>query len=227
MFFYRILRYISFVSSLAILLVLYYVFKAIKGLFTGNKYSFVEWIDEIGYELYSFPGKWSKVILITSFVAMLLTNTTVHQLVGINNLELKPEGTYCFYVKATSPTGKSYTLPAQIRIEKETDEVGEKTRTRTYFYIQKVYFTNGGYLDTDDGEPDEIDQASYFYEDFDDYASWDLVLLNEHAYSPYVHETNNADWLDLTFLSIETISFIIVLVALLRQTPADSNKENV
>jgi hypothetical protein len=89
-----------------------------------------------------------------------------------------------------------------------------------------VYFTNGGYLDTDDGEPDEIDQASYFYENFDDYASWDLVLLNEHAYSPYVHETNNADWLDLTFLSIETISFIIVLVALLRQTPADSNKEN-
>ena len=220
MFFYQLLKCISWPASFSILIILYYIYKAIKVFFKKQKWTFKEWIDEIGIELYSLAGKWSQIILIVSSIALLLTNTTIHQFVGINNLKLKPEGTYCFYVEATRNYGKTYTLPAQIRIEKESEEVGEgKERTYTYYYIEKVIFSNGGYLNTEDLERVEIDESSYFYDDEDN--EWELILLNEHAYSPNVKETNNATWFDITILSIEIISISILLYALLK------NKETV
>ena len=133
----------------------------------------------------------------------------------MNNLKLKPEGTYCFYVEATRNYSKTYTLPAQIRIEKESEEVGEgKERTYTYYYIEKVIFSNGGYLDTGDLGSVEINEASYFYDNEDN--EWELVLLNEHAYSPNVKETNNATWFDISFLSLEIISISILIYALFK-----------
>lgn len=219
MFFYRLLKYVSFVADFSILIFLYYIYQAIKSFFKKQKWSFKEWIDEIGCELYGIAGKWSQIILIISSIALLVTNTTIHQFVGINNLELKPEGTYCFYVEATSNSGKNYTLPAQIRIEKESEEVGEgKERTYTYYYIEKVVFSNGGYLNTEDLESVKINEATYFYDNDDN--EWELVLLNEHAYSPDIKETNNATWFDITFLSLEIISISILLYALFK------NKKN-
>lgn len=215
MFLYRLLEYISFVAGFSILIVLYYTYQAIKGFFKKEKWTFKEWIDEIGCELYGLAGKWSQLVLIVSAIALLLTNTTIHQFVGINNLKLKPEGTYCFYVEATRNYGKTYTLPAQIRIEKERDEVGEgKERTYTYYYIEKVIFSNGGYLDTENLDRVEINEASYFYDNEDN--EWELVLLNEHAYSPNVKETNNATWFGITFLSLEIFSISILLYALFK-----------
>ena len=215
MFFYRLLKYISLVADFSILIILYYTYQAIKGFFKKQKWTFKEWIDEIGSEIYGLAGKWSQIILIVSSIALLLTNTTIHQFVGINNLKLKPEGTYCFYVEATSSYGKTYTLPAQIRIEKESEEVGEgKERTYTYYYIEKVVFSNGGYLNTEDLESVEINESSYFYDDEDN--KWELTLLNEHAYSPNIKETNTATWFDITFLSLEIISMSILLYALFK-----------
>lgn len=214
MFFYRLLEYISFVADFSIPIVLYYTYQAIKGFFKKQKMTFKEWVDEIGCELYNLAGKWSQIILIVSAVAMLITNTAVHQLIGINNLKLKPEGTYCFYVEATRNDGKTYTLPAQVRVEKETDEVKEgKRRTYTHYYIERVFFSNGGYLNTEYTDYVDINDSTYHY---DGESDWNLVLLNEHAYSPNVKETNNATWLDITFLSIETISISIILYALFK-----------
>ena len=216
MLLFRLLKYISFVADLAILIVIYYAYRAIKGIFTREKWSFSEWIRTIGDEAYSLAGRYSIIILIVALVSVLLTSTVIHQLVGINNLELKPSGTYCFYVEATNASDKTYTLPAQIRVEKETEEVREgKERTYTYYYIEKVFFSDGEYLDAKNLDEVQIGKASTFYDDSDH--RWQLVLLNEHAYSPQVKETNNADWLSTTFLLVELFSLFVLLYALIKK----------
>ena len=169
----------------------------------------------------TLAGNLTKNLIIISSVALLLTSPTIHQLVGINNIKLKPEGTYCFYVEAKKQGEKTYTLPAKIRIEEEREEVSEnKERIYRFYYIEKVYFPNGGWLDTEDLDEVELNEASYFYDDNDD--EWELTLLNEHAYTPEVAETNNATWIQIVFLSIGIASIIIVLYAISkRKEPTD------
>ena len=216
MLIYRLLQYVAIVADLAIVVFLYYIFKAIKSFIKKEKLTFSEWIDNIGWDLDKLAGNFTKGILIVAAVAMLLTNTAVHQFVGVKNLKIKPEGTYCFYVEATRWGGKTYTLPAQVRVEKEIDEVAEgKSKTYTYYFIEKVFFSNGGYLDVDDSEPDEINEASTTWDKNDD--EWQLVLLNEPAYSPDVEETNNATVLDIVYLLLESVSVFVFLYALFKR----------
>ena len=217
MLIYRLLHYFSsFSTGICVITLGYYIFIAIRDLVKGNRMSFAAWIGNIKYEVQNFAGNFTNVFLIISLIAALFTNAAIHQLVGIHNLKLKPEGTYCFYVEAHRYGGKTYTLPAQIRVEKETDEVSEgKTRTYTYYYIEKVFFSNGGWLDTEDYEPDSINEPSYHYESNGD--GWELVLLNEHAYSPNVEETNNADWFGITVMLLEVSSISFLLYALHRR----------
>lgn len=221
MIFYRLLKWLADIAFFPILIVLYYVFKAIQGLFRKQKWTFNEWIEVIGRELYGFAGNWTKNLIIVSAIALLLTNPAIHQLVGINNIRIKPVGTYCFYVEATRNGSKTYTLPAQIRIEEyDEDEDEGRVRVYRYYYIERVYFSNGGYLDTDYLDDVDINKPAVFYDD--DNNEWELVLLNEHAYTPEVKETNNASWLPMAFLFIEVVSIIIVLYALSKsKKPAD------
>ena len=209
---YRLLELIANIAYFPILVVLYYAFQAIKGLFNKNHWTFSEWIEEVGKEIYSFAGKLTKNLIIVSLIALLLTNPVIHQLVGINNLKINPAGTYCFYVEAKKNGAKTYTLPAQIRIEEIGKEEHEKERIYRYYYIEKVFFSNGGWLDTSDLDSVELNDAVYFYDDNED--EWKLTLLNKHAYTPEVKETNNASWFEIALLSIEISSIIIVLYAL-------------
>ena len=122
MILFRLLRWTSGFAFFPILIVLYYGFKAVQGVFNGQKWAFNEWIEIVGHELYGLAGDWSRNIIIASLIALLLTNSAIHQLVGINNLNIEPDGTYCFYVAATKNGEKTYTLPAQIRVEEEHEE---------------------------------------------------------------------------------------------------------
>lgn len=213
MIFYRLLKWLANIAYFPILIVLYYVFKAIQGLFNKRKWTFNEWIEVIRRELYGFAGNWTKNLIIASSIALLLTNSAIHQLVGVNNIRIKPEGTYCFYVEATRNGSKTYTLPAQIRIEEYEEDEDERTkRVYRYYYIERVYFSNGGYLDTEDLDDVSINNPTVFYDNDDN--EWELVLLNEHAYTPEVKETNNASWFSLSLLFIESASIIIILYTL-------------
>lgn len=221
MLIYRILTYVSSIAaSICVILVGYYIYQAIRRAFKKEAFSFSYWLGEIRDTAQSFAGNISTGLLVISLVGALITNTAVHQMVGIHNLELLPEGTYCFYVQACQYGGKTYTLPAQIEIEKESVEVSdEKSKTYTYYYIEKVYFSNGGYIDADDGEHDRIGKTSYLYDSNDD--EWELVLLNEHAYSPYISETNNAQWIDILFLMINVLPISVVLYAVCKKENAN------
>jgi len=210
MFIYRLLRYVAIIADFSILIVIYYIWVGIK-----QKLSFSKWISLIKYENSNLLGHYSQIILIVVAIAMLNTNPAVHQLVGVNNLELKPEGTYCFYVEAMRDGGRTYTLPAQIRVENETHDVGEgKTRTYRHYYIERVFFSNGGYLDTVDTDSVDINESTSYY-DGEDY--WSLVLLNEHAYSPNVEETNNATWPEILFLIFKSACIGILLYSLVKK----------
>lgn len=203
MFFYRLLMLLSaFPVGLSVLFVAYSVYYAIKRKVQGTPFTFAKWIEWISIELSGFGG-YLKAVLIISLVAVFVTSPAVHQLVGVHNLELKPEGDYCFYVEATRNGSKTYTLPARVSVQKEYEEDHDgKSRSRKVYYIEKVFFSNGGWLDTWDTDPVAIGDSTLFLDEEDE---WDLVLLNEHAYSPYVNETNNAGFLDIAIVLLEAL----------------------
>lgn len=210
-----ILQYIAKIADLALLVFLYYVWRGFKYISFGKRLSFQEWTSVIKREVYEFLGGYAQAALIIGLIAMLCSNAAVHQIVGIHNLKLKPEGTYGFYVEAIRDDGKTYTLPAQIRVEKEIDEVAEgKRRTFTYYYIEKVYFSNGGYLNTKGTDPIDVNESTYYYDGED---GWSLVLLNEHAYSPQIQETNNITAVSIVLLALRSISIAMLLYSLCKK----------
>lgn len=216
MVFYDIFKYFSSIGcSISILCFGYNVWKYIKNFFQ-NRQSLAEFISDIRDSTDGIASKSvTKVLLVLAFIGLFITEPFIHQLVGVYNLKLLPSGTYCFYVEAIDYSScNTYVLPAQIHIEKETEEVGDnKSRTYTYYYIEKVYFTNGGYLDTDYLDDVEIGDLTYYYDDDDN--EWEITLLNKHAYSPYIEESNNANWVDITFFLIKAIPTAIIMLIVL------------
>jgi hypothetical protein len=173
------------------------------------------WIDEIEDNLDDFFGRATKPILIVALVSTLLTNTAVHQFVGVYNLNILPEGTYCFYVEASQYGGKVYTVPAEVRVEKETDESDDKRRTYTYYYIDRFFFSNGNEIKLVALDSVEINKSDYHIDS--NGKEWDITLLNKHAYSPHVKETNYTDWLGITILAIEVIPLLFFLIIFFRK----------
>lgn len=212
MFIYRLLKYASYFVPICILVSGYYVWRAIRNL-TRKDFSYTKWIGDIQRELCSFFGRYVKPLLMISLISTLLTNAAVHQIVGVHNLKIKPAGTYCFYVEASRFDGKTYTVPAEVKIEKETEEVGDnKERTYTYYYIKRLFFSNGTEIEIDVWDSVQINKATYHTDS--NGGEWELTLLNKHAYSPQIEETNNASWFDITILSIEVLSVAFLLFAL-------------
>ena len=221
-----IFRLLSYISSIAVTICVitfgYYIFIAIKGIVTKEPISFSNWIAQIKDEVHGFAGNFTMVLLVISLISTLITSTTLHQLVGIHNLKIKPEGTYCFYVEASNFSGKTYTVPAEIRIEKETEDYDDRERTYTYYFIERFFFSNGNEIELDILESVEINKPTYHIDS--DGNEWEITLLNKHAYSPLIKETNNADWFGVTILTIEFVPIAFLLFALLWKSK--NNDEN-
>lgn len=216
MFIYRLLEYASrFLIGACILVFGYYAWKAICGI-VKKDFSVNIWLAGIRNEVDSWFGKYAKPLLIVALLSTLLTNTAVHQFLGIYNLKILPAGTYCFYVEASQFSTKNYTVPAEVKIEKETEEVGDKERTYTHYYIERFFFSNGNEIKLDVWDSVEINKSAYHIDSIGD--EWELTLLNKHAYSPQIKETNNADWFSITILAIEVISVVFLLFALYRKS---------
>lgn len=213
MLIYRLLKYAStFLKSACILVFGYYLWRAIRRI-VKSEFSFTEWIGDIRNEVCSWFGKYAKPLLMVALISTLLTNTTVHQIVGIYNLKILPAGTYCFYVEAHRIGGKTYTIPSEVKIEKETEEVGDnRERTYTYYYIERLFFSNGTEIEIDVWDSVQINESAYHTDSNGE--EWELTLLNKHAYSPQMEETNNTDWFGVTLLVIEVLSVAFLLFAM-------------
>lgn len=151
-------------------------------------------------------GQFTLPILVVALAGILVTDPTMHELAGIHNLELKPDGTYCFFVEATNRQGKTYVLPAEVEVAKDGD--GNRT-----YYINKVVFSNGGYLRTSGEEVDIGGMCSFF----DDGDRWSLVLLNKHAYSPYITETSVVTVQDISFVVLEVFCICMQIYIYLKK----------
>ena len=141
MFIYRIMNYFSIsITTICIIVFVSCLWYTIRNIVKRN-FSFANLTNKVSVDLYDWFSGHEKIILVIALVLTLFVDTTVHQILGIHNLKIKPEGTYCFYVDATNSNGKHYTVPAQILIETETEEIGDKERTHTYYYVEKLFFS--------------------------------------------------------------------------------------
>ena len=212
------------VAVVALFIIVGYIWTAIRDAFKEKKTSPFEWFENIKLDMQRNGNqrKWA-LVLAFSFVAYLLTDSAIHQLVGIHNLEITPNGTYCFYVEASRSKGKTYTLPAQIRVDTEYYDVSpDKTEVRKEYYVEKVFFSNGGWLDFVNQDPVDIGKSAWFYENEEE---WSIKLLNEHAYSPFVIETSNAETTDFLRLFAETAPILFLLFACLSPSKSTCREE--
>ncbi|MBE6742078.1 MAG: hypothetical protein E7570_07230 [Ruminococcaceae bacterium] len=210
-----VFRLLKYFSNISLILVLFFIYEGVSVIRTYDKGDRLKsWIHIMGRDINNFFGKMVVPLLVILLISTVCTSTAFLQIVGINNLELKPEGTYCFYVKAKNRNDKTYDLPAKIRVVKEETEYSDdKTKTDTYYYLERVYFPNGEYLDTSCLNPVTINKVTYYFDN--EGKIWNITLLNKHAYSQYVTETNNASWYMVTLLLIKTVIQLIVLYSVL------------
>ena len=174
----------------------------------GEQYTFKEWLFEF-VDLYKGYGKKLTIFLIIASILTIITNSAI-QAIFNDNIELKPEGTYCYYIEGTVNEGETYTLPAKIvKIKNEYDDSDSYiTYSYSNYYINAIYFPNGKYVSFSDKEI-YLDTKTSCFDNYDN--EWDIMLLNEHAYSKYVEESSYIDWKEILILAFTlfTVAFII------------------
>lgn len=148
--------------------------------------------------------------LIVAIIAVLATEPAVHQIVGVNNLEIKPKGTYCFYLEATDKYGSTYEMPAEIEVTEDDD--GDRV-----YFVKKAYFSDGDYIDMEDEEIyADIDEEFSFEKGR---SKWSFVLLNEHAYCSDIEETNLITPLSIIFLVLQLACLCLRLFIYIKYKP--------
>lgn len=216
MLIYNLLEYISILSLVCFCIFLYFIYRVIKSTIKKESKSFAYYLMRVQSKVYNIAEGFTPMILVLIIVSTLVTSEVAQQIIGIHNLETKSNGIYCFYVAASQNGGESYTLPARIRIATETyDDHDGKNHKTTVYYIEKVYFPNGSFLEIGDSQAVRINESAQHYTSDGD--EWSLTLLNKHAYSPYVEETNRLSPVNISLLVIRLSSTTFVLYACLRK----------
>lgn len=202
MFIYRLLGVASyFVIMFSGIAVVIIIGRGIADFFKGKMQTLANWFESQKRDTQQSPG-W-RYGLITLYICTLMvyfaTDTVTADILNFHDLRLKPDGQYCFYVEVQQGSGKTYTLPAQVRVYFFEDK---------YYYVEKAYFSNGESLTFDCDEHIEIDEPTELSANG---RAWKVRLLNEHAYSPYVHETNNAEIDDVLIMLARPIPVLLML----------------
>lgn len=114
------------------------------------------------------------------FVMIIFSNFDMYALLGGKDIRFISDGRYCYNVSASRFLGNSYTLPASIY--KETNAFG-----KSKYYIEKIYFKNGGYLVFD--EEDYITLNDYSYLVDQNGEEWMVELCNQRSNHTNVSES--------------------------------------
>ena len=203
---FRVLKYVATaVAGLELIVIIVSLSTTIKKAIRLKYASILEGIKDFFSGISNLASEFTQEKKITVFVSILAmcfalaVSPVVHKAIGLHNLLLEDEGVHCYYIKITDYKN-TYTLPAGIRIEKEET---------TNFYLEKVYFSNGECLDFSDNDSIYIDDPSYMYDQND--KEWEVRLINEHAYSQYIQETDESV-VYIVFLVVEL--FVLMLTIL-------------
>lgn len=213
---FLIMRVISSISvGFSLLFLVYCIYEKFSGYFSSCK--------EIMTSLVGGLFKIATVILSIGLCCTIFLNASFQQKIGLYNYNLLKEGTYCFNIKVISSydnedlEGNIY--PAQIHISHEDDEIEgdyfDKHRTKINIFLDAIYI-NDTILKFDNFEYDmPISVNKEFYAVDNEENEYDLKLLDKHAYSKHVKETNNCTKINILFLLIESFSIIFAIRALL------------
>lgn len=136
--------------------------------------------------------------LLLVFVMLLSSNTVIVK-IGCDDIRAMPEGTYCCYVYATNNKDKTYTLPAKV----------SKINRREY-YIENIYFKNGGYLYFADGDYFEFEDTAYEIDQSE--RGWHIKLTNKKASYYKVKENMKFDNSDILSAILGSSSFLMVAI---------------
>ena len=220
--FFEIFRFISNIGNgLCLLFLGYILWKKIKAIFSMEKLSLSEIMEWTSDEMGKVFGKVASIFFVVSLFSTLISSTGIHDLIGYHNIELEPSGTYCYYVEA-SDGEHLYTLPAQVFVEEYEKEEGERTYKCRLYYIKKVYFSNGGYLDFSKSWDVKLNKRAILYDQND--KEWECTLLNEHAYTPQVKESK--DTVSFVFTIVCLSAHVFVLVSLFLNRKENKKQES-
>lgn len=149
--------------------------------------------------------------LVCAFVLFFSNRDIVWLLDGKDDLRLAPDGTYCYYVIANrDDSSKQYTLPAKIN-KHEGD-----------YFVENVYFPNGGYLYFNSYEYREFDELIHDADQDCDF--WEIRLTNRKTTNLNVTERYTVNFWEMFFTVIATAVLLIESLILLF-TKNDNGKE--
>lgn len=149
----------------------------------------------------------TSIVIIIVIILFLAGDKTFLELIGHHSLEYENSGTYCYYVELTEYHGdNTYTVPAQIRVEVDSDDDEEHRHYWRNYYIEKVYFDNGECLDfTENLEDVSLSGTVSLYDQYE--IKWKCTLLNKHAFCPHIEETSH-----VTTRSLVELIFLLLIV---------------
>lgn len=149
------------------------------------------------------------LLFLVIIIVNIFTNPFFRYEIGYHHLETEPLGSrYAYYVIAESSAGKEYTLPAEVVFSYDSDpdirydhtvfDYKEKEEYYDTFIVQRVYFSNGGYLFFEDGlifkKPNEkisdVDQNG---------KDWEITLTDRYTKSDMITEYNSLTKSDFIF----------------------------
>lgn len=165
---YEGLHKASFFTGIAVLVAIFltlYSIPPFASLFRKNKKTFYQELYYLTNEYHINKIVLVILLLVCSFVLIFTESQLIWLMDGKTDLPIAPNGTYCYYVKAEREEyGEAYTLPAKIQKSDDT------------YYIENVYFSNGGYLYLKNGENIEFNET--FYCEDQDGDIWEMRLTN-------------------------------------------------
>lgn len=146
-------------------------------------------------------GKSRTRVIITYlllFFMIIFSNFDMFALFGGSDIRFMSDGRYCYNVEISRNYGdNTYTLPASIY--KETNGFG-----KSKYYIEKVFFKNGGYLVFD--EEDYIALNDYNYLVDQNGEEWTVKLSNQHANHKDVSESKPISFWGVVLALFESIA---------------------
>ena len=212
---FLIMRVISLISiGFSLLFLVNCIYEKYDGGFTSCK--------EIMTSLVGGLFKIVTVILSIGLCCTIFLNSSFQQKIGLYNYRLLKEGTYCFNVKIISAYSNSKlegnVYPAKILIRHGDEYLDgdyfDKHRSKINILLDTIY-VNDDAIKFDMFEGESIEMGKKFYTIDENEQEYDLMLLNQHAYSTHVKETNNCTTINVLFLMLEMFVIIFALRAVL------------
>lgn len=196
-------------GGFSVLWILYLAKLGYRLVFKHDKLTIWHTFSRLNYD--DVPTRRQKVkwfiIVLAAIVVLLSWDSTFKKLIGMHSLTIESEGTYCYYVEISN-ADKTYVLPGQIRkqIERDISSHGNLI-TFGHYHIEKVYFSNGGYLDfsqNDENYVTSLDDHISLYDQ--EYRQWYCKIIDEHAYCTDFEETSS-----LSTRNVVELFFVIVI----------------